>query len=206
MTWAEIQLASIRKMFLNTTKLTKEDLPDLRNDKKYMTYLDAMPDAANEGIMIMLTRGKPKIAQVILNKSSVNTEFAIEGYSCFELPELLDNYLELDRVFVNGGDYQGYVLRDNRYLYLDNSLIKEYNIIVSYKTYPDRITSKTSDNTTIDLPLDMVSILPLYIASELYKDDDYQQSVMFKNEFETELANMRREKTDISFTSVNGWL
>lgn len=206
MNWGEIQLASIRKMFVNTAAITPDDLPIMRTDKKYITYLDAMPDAANEGIMIMVTRGKPKIDRSILTSDDISNEYGINGYYCFDLTDKLTNYLRIDRVFVDGGDYNGYTIRDNKLLYIPKNVIDNKSVVVSYESYPERITKETLDDTKIDLQIDMLNILPLYIASELYKDDDIALATYYRNEFETELENMRKEPTDLHFVDVNGWL
>lgn len=206
MTWADIQLASIRKMFVNTTAITETDLPTMRTDKKYITYLDAMPDAANEGIMIMVTRGKPKIDRSILTTDDLSTDYEINGYYCFDLTEKLTNYLRIDRVFVDGENYNGYTIRDNKLLYIPKNIVDNKSVVVSYESYPERITKSTLDDTKIDLQIDMLNILPLYIASELYKDDDIALATYYRNEFETELENMRKEPTDLNFTDVKGWL
>lgn len=206
MTWSDIQLASIRKMFVNTTAITETDLPTMRTDKKYITYLDAMPDAANEGIMIMVTRGKPKIDRSILTVDDLSTEYEINGYYCFDLTEKLTNYLRIDRVFVDGEDYNGYTIRDNKLLYIPKNIVDNKSVVVSFESYPTRITKDTPDDSKIDLQIDMLNILPLYIASELYKDDDIALATYYRNEFETELENMRKEPTDLHFVDVNGWL
>lgn len=203
-TWGYIQLESIRKMFVNTTAISLDDLPSMKTDKKYATYLDAMPGAANEGIMIMLTRGRAVLTNEILNASRATNAYPIEGYYCFDLPEKLNNYHKLSKVLVDGGEYAGYVLRNNKYLYIAKPIVDDHQIVVTYETYPDAITANTTDNTEIDLPLDMIRILPLYIASELYKDDDISLATTYKNQFETELENMRPQY-DEQFVSITGW-
>lgn len=205
MNWGDIQLASIRKMFVNTTVISASDLPTMRTDKKYITYLDAMPDAANEGMMIMVTRGKPMISREILTQEDVTTDYEIAGYVCFDLKDKLSNYLTIDRVFIDGVDYYGYTIRDNQYLYLPENIVDK-SVVVSYNSYPTRITNETPDDEIINLQIDMLNILPLYIASELYKDDDIALATYYRNEFETELENMRKEPTDLRFTDVKGWL
>lgn len=206
MTWSDIQLASIRKMFVNTTAISVEDLDTMRTDKKYITYLDAMPDAANEGIMIMVTRGKPKMSRRFLTIDMVSTEYEINGYYCFDVTEKLDNYLSMEKLYVDGAEYNGYILRNNELLYIPKNIVDTKSLVISYESYPDKITKETPDDTKIDLQIDMLNILPLYIASELYKDDDIALATYYRNEFETELGNMRKEPTDLHFTDVNGWL
>ena len=50
MNWGDIQIESLKKMFLNTENLTVANLTDYFTDKKYKTYLFAMPQACNEAI------------------------------------------------------------------------------------------------------------------------------------------------------------
>jgi hypothetical protein len=245
MTWADIQLASIRKMFVNTTAISATDLPTMKQDKKYITYLDAMPDAATEGLVIMATRGKPIISRSVLQleddseeasnetteeinqeATDENTEeseeteetneeentsnevvetYPIDGFYCFNIAATLTNYIQLENVYVDGKQYEGYVLRDNIYLYIPEDIYDNHTIVVSYNSSP-RITKSTLDTYIINAPIDMLNILPLYIASELYKDDDISLATYYRNEFETELENMRKQPTDIHFVDVKGWL
>ena len=60
-TWGEIQLESIKKMFLNNDTIRLNDLRDMRSDNKYKIYLNAMAQAANEGIAECMKRGRPFI-------------------------------------------------------------------------------------------------------------------------------------------------
>lgn len=204
MTWGQIQLDSIRKMFINTTAIATTDLPTMRTDKKYVTYLDAMPDTATEGLMILATRGKPIINRAVLTVASATSDYSIDGFYCFDVGAL-SNYIGLESVYVDGGTYNGYILRDNKYLYIPKEVSDNHTIAVSYNSCP-KITSSTLDTDIIVAPEEMLIILPLYIASELYKDDDIALATYYRNEFETELENMRKQPTDIHFIDVKGWL
>ena len=205
MTWAQIQLDSIRKMFVNTAAIVATDLPSMRLDKKYITYLDAMPDTATEGLMIMATRGKPILNRDVLDVEDNDSTYPIEGYYCFDLTDALTNYVALESIYVDGKTYIGYVLRDNKYLYIPEDICDEHTVVVSYNSCP-KITATTPDTDIVAAPIDMLNILPLYIASELYKDDDIALATYYRNEFETELENMRKQPTDIHFVDVKGWL
>ena len=94
----------------------------------------------------------------------------------------------------------------NQYLYIPKSFIDNHVVEIAYNAVPTQIDCETLDTDKIDLPFDMLNILPLYIASELYKDDDISIATIYRNEFETELENMRYDANDVHFTSVNGWL
>ena len=56
-------------------------------------------------------------------------------------------------------------------------------IDIYYESYLEPIKRNTSNNEEIELDNEFVRILPLYIAGELYKDDDLALSTMYMNEF-----------------------
>lgn len=206
MTWGEIELLSIQKMFLNTDTISVDDLPSMRTNKKYAIYLNAMPATANEAIRIILTRGKPYIKTYQLSSSDADQDMSYDEVYCFDLSDILDDYKSLERVYKGVDDYKGYIIRFNKYLYLPKNLVDEGSLSIGYDCYPKKITSATSDNYKIDLPLDMLNLLPLYIASELYKDDDVSLATVYRNEFEVELENLNPDADHEEFTSINGWL
>ena len=61
------------------------------------------------------------------------------------------------------------------------------NIDIYYEAYPKKVTKDTEISTKIDLEDAFSRIIPLYIAGELYKDDDLTLSTMYMNEFMTNL-------------------
>lgn len=71
----------------------------------------------------------------------------------------------------------------NRYEY--NSKTKKYEKVEIVK-----ITSETSAEDEIDLPESACVLIPLYMASQLYKDDDVAQATAYRNEFEVGLADL----------------
>lgn len=129
MTWGEIQIISLQKMFAKDEPINVEELETLKNDDDCKWYLNAMPAVANEAIQ----RIKP------------------------------------------------YVM--NMYLY--NEEKKEYD-----KTVVEKIESTTEDTYEIKLPEDACVLIPLYIASQLYKDDDISQATAYRNEFEVGLQDL----------------
>lgn len=71
---------------------------------------------------------------------------------------------------------------------------------------PEEITQNTPDETEIAIAPEAVVLIPLYMASELYKDDDLSTATYYRNEFEAGLALLRNNVTgSSSFTSATGW-
>ena len=71
----------------------------------------------------------------------------------------------------------------NTYEY--NNETKKYD-----KTSIDRIDNKTSSDYEFKIPEDACVLIPLYIASQLYKDDDISQATAYRNEFEVGLQDL----------------
>ena len=61
-----------------------------------------------------------------------------------------------------------------------------------YAAYPQVITAETEDSEELDLAPEAAVLLPLYIAGELYKDDDLSMATMFRNEFEDGLQKLQQ--------------
>ena len=58
------------------------------------------------------------------------------------------------------------------------------------KTTVKHIDSKTKAKEKIGLPEEACVLIPLYIASQLYKDDDIAQATAYRNEFEAGLQDL----------------
>ena len=177
MTWGEIQIESLKKMFLNKETLKIEEIEKYKADKKYKTYLDAMPQACNEAINYIINL-EPIIKVEELQKNGDNSKY--------DLKELFS-------------DYKRFYNINSEYPVMWTMLTKNIigingwtngNIDIYYEAYPKKVTKDTEISTKIDLEEAFSRIIPLYIAGELYKDDDLTLSTMYMNEFITNLNAM----------------
>ena len=193
MTWGVIQLAVLHKLFVSDGQTI------LVNDST-SPYIAAMPLAANEGLMLLAACGKyiPK---------TIETETA-EGVTDISLKELAENFLSLreNEVFLNGRHTDGYTLIGGERMLL-------YGIgkwIIGYNAYPQKITQATDKDYVLDVPEDAAVLLPLYIAAELYKDEDPQTAAIYRNEFEAGREALLYRDTAKSghmcFESVSKWI
>ena len=193
MTWGDIQLAVLHKLFVSDGQTV------LVNDST-SPYIAAMPLAANEGLMLLAACGKyiPK---------TIETETA-ESITDISLNELAENFLSLreNEVFLNGRHTDGYTLIGGERMLL-------YGIgkwIIGYNAYPQKITQATDKDYVLDVPEDAAVLLPLYIAAELYKDEDPQTAAIYRNEFEAGREALLYRDTAKSghmcFESVSKWI
>lgn len=193
MTWGDIQLSVLHKLFVSDGQTI------LVNDST-SSYIAAMPLAANEGLMLLAACGK-------YIPETIETETA-EGVTDLSLKELAENFLSLreNEVFLNGRHTDGYTLIGGERMLL-------YGIgkwIIGYNAYPQKITQATDKDYVLDVPEDAAVLLPLYIAAELYKDEDPQTAAIYRNEFEAGREALLYRDTAKSghmcFESVSKWI
>lgn len=314
-TWGQIKLESIKKMFLNNDNIYEKDLRSMKNDNKYKIYINAMPQAANEGIAECMKRGRPFIKtfeftqlpienalpekfvtkyylgdeityenenatayyfevdnkaivdvyyldasnqwtlqETIENNGSLPGHFtAYKNYSTLkgiklvfkgstvysyrnvalylrnyqikegdisyipdykpyyihDLETLIPDFYKIDKLYFENYSHElinrtDYILEDPYTLVLDDKLVG--NFILKYQCYPIKIDDDTDDDDELDLPDEVACILPLYIASQLYKDDDIALATTYRNEFEVAVQNLYPRKDDTKFISKTGWI
>lgn len=179
MNWGQIQIESLKKMFLNNEELVVDELRKYKTDKKYKTYLYAMPQACNEAINYITENGKPLVKEYKLKKKDKNK---------YNLPQQVPNFKRLYQIVYDGNDSPDWYVEGNNVLVINNW--KEGDITIYYEAYHDLITADTVSSFSLDLDNQMTVLIPLYIAAELYKDDDVQLATMYMNEFVTNVSNI----------------
>lgn len=70
-------------------------------------------------------------------------------------------------------------------IYQYNEETKQYD-----KAIIKHVDIDTPADEVIELPDDACVLIPLYIASQLYKDDDISQATAYRNEFEVGLQDL----------------
>lgn len=130
-------------------------------------------------------------------------------YNIYDLKKLASDFYKIYKLYfenynnelINRNDY---ILQDDNTLIIDKNLIG--NFILKYQPYQEKIEEDTDNDTELQLYDEVAVILPLYIASQLYKDDDIALATMYRNEFETALQNLYPKQDDTQYISKSGWL
>lgn len=206
-TWGDIVVATCRKMFLNKDAITVADLPDLIDDRNYSTYINMAPDVMNELMVILNNRVLINIDSMTLNLQDT----LMENY----LENSFDAYVFDIHKYMTDNEINNYLYTEviqHTYIKKDNLLFEEQDgklyiykkfmdrnsltLTIKYRIIPERFTTTTPWNTLIDLPYNICSIIPLYLASELYKDDDISLATSYRNQFETELDYISSQMVD----------
>ena len=129
MTWGEIQISALEKMFAKDEPISVDDLITLRDDDDTKWYLSTIPKVAIEAIQ--------RIKPYVMNEFEYNEE------------------------------------------------TQKYD-----RTTVPTIDNDTEDDYEVELDESACVLIPLYIASELYKDDDIALATQYRNEFEAGLQDL----------------
>ena len=181
MTWGEIQIESLKKMFLNNESLSVNKLSDYMNEKKYKTYLYAMPQACNEAINFIVSK---------LGSNESTFELEKEDNIYYDLSKKIEDFRMIKGIY-SKMPVSWKILNKNTII-IDNW--QDEKILVSYEVKPTIINSDTDTNFVIEIASEYANLIPLYIAGELYKDDDLTLSTMYMNEFMTLVDNYANNK------------
>lgn len=198
MTWKDVKLATLQKM-------VSADGNTIPTDDSTKDYLAAMPQAANEALQLLSTANK-----FLRQYVDVSVGEAQDGYQ---------PYYDMQNTgdFYRMGSVEVYKLSDVGIQSVNGVTVRAGSYVsfpaagdyrVFYDAWPEAITETTKD--TYELPLDneVAVLLPLYMASQLYKDDDISISTIYRNEFEVargELKNRTAGTWRDQFTSESGW-
>lgn len=197
MTWGQVKLTTLQKMFSADGTTIDE------NDDSIKEYIYSMPAAANEAIRMLVTSGvhlrnsntvsKQESTPLVVDLTAENSDFWR-----MKEPEVYQ---------MQDGDiqpYYGCTLYGNRYLRFPENATGEFEYW--YDSMPAEITQETSDDTVISIAPEAAVLIPLYMASELYKDDDLSTATYYRNEFEAGLALLVNPVSGSNkFTSTTGW-
>lgn len=190
MNWGEIQIESLKKMFLNTDNLIVDNLATYLQDKKYKTYLFAMPQACNEAIKYLASQ---------LGTETEKYTLEYNGESTFNLSDYMPDISKIETIICPTGVV--YKMLTENVIQFNNW--NEGNIDIYYEVEPEEIKSSTAATKKIAALKDKyVRIIPLYIAGELYKDDDLSLSTMYMNEFLNMVATFKDENIFVNNPTI----
>lgn len=228
MNWKDLKLAVLQKVFaVSDGKVVLDDTT--------REYLTAMPGAANEGLQLLATAGRfIKKKVVIIQKENATETQTVSGslhipcgaengiveravgtgWSRYDLSELTEDFysLDADGVYFEGdGVYcrpADWTMEARRVFVLPAEKAGQWTLW--YNAYPPELGLDTPDSYELPLYPEVAALLPLYIASQVYKDDDVSIAVQYRNEFEVGRdallgASQRGHMGRDNWRSTTGW-
>lgn len=157
------------------------------------------------------------LKNIAIYKETFHTDNDVVPYTDkvkYDMTELAEDFYMIDPqgIFYEGA-YQQYLQTSDFYQEGTKTLVLDRNMVgsftVYYRAYPVEITKDTEDSYELPIDPEVYVLLPLYMASQLYKDDDNGIATMYRNEFETgfeRLVNSANINAYEQWTSETGWI
>ena len=200
-TWDDIRRTVLQKMFLSNIGAV------ITSNDSTKDYLDAMPAAYNEAVMLVsvanryITKTFEVPADGLTNVITVNLKNDVN-----DLFQLKPDGIYFSDANGNFSRYFGQKFIGDDLMLLDGTKNGTYRIY--YYAYPKKATLDTIGTDDMQLDPDVATLIPLYMASELYKDDDIAVATQYRNEFEAgleDLLKLRAGGATGEFVSETGW-
>lgn len=146
---------------------------------------------------------------------SVSDVQAYEKYIRIDMKEAVDDFYQLApcEVYQETDDDPYYIAAEQYYQEAGKYLVipraQEGDYTIYYRAYPSQITGSTPDDYELSIDPEVAALLPLYMASQLYKDDDNGIATTYRNEFEVGRETLSQQADVQSleeFTSLYGWV
>ena len=132
----------------------------------------------------------------------------------YNLKEMIDDFYQIyaGEVYIERNGKPEYLAASEYYVEANDTIVFRTDrpglYTVYYKKYPQEITKETPDDYVFPLDPEVATIIPLYIASQLYKDDDNGIATTYRNEFETAFDRLK-QKVEVGrreeFSGESGW-
>ena len=200
MKWKDIKLATLQKMF-------SAEGNNIPSDDSTRDYLAGMPYTANEGLMMMCTDKRHIVKSVDIDNTMGEP---VGGFLRCQMRELATDFYEFSgEVYYTEGighkRTQAYRTEAQDVLVLPMTFNGVYTVY--YNAFPETITSTTEDEYELKAPVDVQVLLPLYMASQLYKEDDNGIATSLRNEFEVAYERLAQNNPMCTYEPMDesGW-
>jgi len=199
MTWDDLKIFTLQKIFT----ITGDTLVD---NATTSPYLKSMPAVANEALQLLSTAGKYIIKSYDITQDGTDAGIVQK----YDLSDLTTDFYTFRDVYLNDGEKYAktndFHIEGSSIFVIPSESVGTWTIY--YNAYPLSITILTTGETELALDPEVAAIIPLYMASQLYKEDDLAMATMWRNEFEVArellFANAPAPSVEITHT-YEGW-
>ena len=200
-TWKDIKFETLGLMFARTdggavVSLTGEDVSDFTNE---------MVDAANYALRDLATVS-PILRVLRLEQTGA-------GRQKYDLRERAPDFMRLvcDRVAFEDGDryesVEDYRLEGGDVIVLSGRESGAY--LICYEAYPEEVRADTPDGQTFSLAPEALDLVPVYMASRIYGEEDIALATHYLNQYHVRRSELALRgavrPTGGGFASQSGW-
>lgn len=193
-----VKLEALRLMFINTDKtMSVENLPDLYNDSVYAMYLTNMTGSINRAIDRIVSAKVLPMKYKVLTKADGQD---LGDRTIFNLDKKIDDFYDLVSIdMLSNNKYAEnipFVQMTNTEIIL--KVEDGTQILIIYNPKIAHIDG-LQDSATLDLTDEISSLIPYYIKSDLYQEDNASLANDARNKFESGLASFAKAKKESNY-------
>ena len=112
-----------------------------------------------------------------------------EEYIRIRMDDVLDDFYQLAPAELYSlGNGNEYIVADDYFQEADKTLVIQRDkpgiYVIHYRAYPQQMTLSTPDDTELSLDPEVATLIPIYMASVIYMDDDIGVATSYRNYFE----------------------
>lgn len=192
----------------------------LSKSQGYSEVRRLVPNENDKRVELLIYSDYPlAVKNVALYSANFESDEEVPTYAekvRYNLKEMVDDFYMLsteDIYYEGSADVSRYVRTSDYFQEGNTVLVLARNIPgnfkVYYKAYPQAITLDTPDDTELSVDPEVAALMPLYMASQIYKDDDNAIATTYRNEFEIAFERLKKSVSTPSserFTSESGWV
>jgi len=182
----------------------------------YTIYKGILDNTNNASATLTFSSDKPyAVKNVALYEAKYDEDTEVPAYAekiRYKVNDIVEDFYSVNSIYFEGENPR-YVKTDEVYQEGDKVLVFDRdvagNYIIYYNALPATITAGTDDDYELPLDREVAAILPLYMASQLYKDDDIGVATSYRNEWEIafeRLQNAVPSGKAERVTSESGWI
>lgn len=195
-----------------------EDLIEIDSKTLFTVYKGLIDNDEKKKVKFVFETQYPmSIRNIALYRSTFETDDDVQVCRQkvpYDMTALVDDFYMIDpQGIYYQGDYDEYLQTSEFFQEGDKTLVldkdKVGSFTIYYKAYPVQFTVETEDKYELPLDPEVVAILPLYMASQLYKDDDNGIATSYRNEFEVAFERLKNNVNNYAkeeFVSESGWI
>ena len=185
---------------------------------KYVDYRGMIENPDNARVTLKFDSEYPyAVKNIALYAAKYAEDSEIPAYAekiRFSVPAIAEDFHSINSIYFEGDvSNTRYIKTDEVYQEGDKVLALDRdvpgNYIIYYNALPVTITMQTEDDYVLPLDKEVEALLPLYMASQLYKDDDIAVATQYRNEFEVAFERLQSAvpsgKAEF-LTSESGWI
>lgn len=182
----------------NGEDIFPENLPIYEQDENYRFYLVRMPESLNRCLSrIEERRVLPDRARALKSEEGIAGASVIR----FDL-SLIPDFFDLERIVRDDihGNYDGHASYEREGDTVVLPLFREEDGVsytVVYKPKISRVRSWTENDTVLELPEGIASIVPYYLKGDLFREDEPDEANEARLWFEQALDELQPRRSNV---------